>query len=58
MFVLAILKNIFLAALGEKVVAKAFFGTARWLATQSENQIDDKVVKEWEDNYYNGKRKV
>ena len=52
MFVLAILKNIFLAALGERVVAKALFGTARWLAAKSETNIDDDVVKEWEKAYY------
>lgn len=52
MFVLAILKNIFLAALGEKVVAKAFFGTAKWLAAQSETNIDDDVVEEWRKAYY------
>lgn len=52
MFVLIILKNIFLAALGEKVVAKALFGTAKWLAARSDTNLDDEVVAEWEKAYY------
>lgn len=52
MFLLAILKNILLAALGERVVAKALFGAAAWLADRSDTQIDDEVVEEWKKNYY------
>lgn len=56
MFLLAILKNILLAALGERVVAKALFGIASWLASRSDTKIDDDIVAEWRDAYYNGKR--
>ncbi|WP_432473742.1 hypothetical protein [Amphritea sp. HPY] len=55
MFLLAILKNILLAALGERVVAKAFFGLADWLADQSATNIDDEIVTEWRKAYYGEK---
>lgn len=57
MFLLVILKNILLSALGERVVAKALFGVATWLASRSDTQIDDEVVAEWKKAYY-GEGKV
>jgi len=48
-----ILKNIFLSALGERVVAKGLFGAAKWLADLSDTSIDNDIVEEWEDAYYN-----
>ena len=55
MVLLVILKNILLASLGEKVVAKALFGLAKWLAKRSDTVIDDDIVKAWEETYYDNK---
>ena len=52
MFLLKSISHVLLAALGERVVAKAIFGAARWLASRSDTNIDDEIVKEWEDAYY------
>jgi hypothetical protein len=56
MVLLIILKNILLASLGERVVAKAFFGIAAWLASRTEaTNLDDDLVAEWKAAYYEGR---
>lgn len=50
--VLATLKKLLVALLGERLVAKVTFSFLEWLAEQSETNIDDEVVKEWKDVYY------
>lgn len=52
--VLAVLKKMLLALLGEKLVAYVTFAFLEWLATQSKTKIDDKIVKEWKEVYYGG----
>ena len=50
--VLATLKKMLLAFLGEKLVAKVTFSFLTYLAEQSSTKIDDEIVKEWKDVYY------
>lgn len=52
--VLSTLKSMLLALFGEKLIAYVTFSFLEWLATQSETKIDDNIVKEWKDVYYNG----
>lgn len=53
--ILAAVRNIIFAALGERVLAKVLFGIAKYLSARTETDIDDAIVAEWEDTYY-GKR--
>lgn len=50
--VLATLKKMLVALMGERLVAKVTFSFLEWLAEQSETQIDNDIVKEWKDVYY------
>lgn len=50
--VLATLKKMLVALLGERLVAKVTFSFLEWLAEQSETKIDNEIVKEWKDVYY------
>lgn len=49
------LKKLLLALMGERLVAYVTFSFLEWLATLSTTNIDDRVVKEWKDEYYDAK---
>lgn len=50
--VLAILKKMLLTLLGEKLIAYVTFSFLTYLATLSETNIDDEVVRQWKATYY------
>ena len=52
MVILKTLKNILLALVGEKIVAKVVFSFLEWLAEQSKTPIDNEIVQEWKNVYY------
>lgn len=50
--ILAAVRNVIFAALGERVLAKILFGVAKYLSARTDTDIDDAIVAEWEATYY------